>query len=113
VIQRTLYLMLSSSTANLCGSEIGLGVCSRHTSLNTLPGWRPSSWAYYGDDGRLFAESESKTQRSETFGTGDIIGCQVSFNDGVTFTKNGTSLGKDIDEHPSHSYKGLHDYIQG
>jgi Ran-binding protein 9/10 len=74
-------------------SLIGLGVCCKHASLNFSPGEGSSSWAYHGNDGCLYAESRSGTQYGETFGTGDIIGCQISPADGVIFTKNGISLG--------------------
>lgn len=95
--QGTPDLILSLSTANLSCSEIGLGICSRYTSLNAFPGFTPSSWAYYGDDGKLFAESLRGigTLYGETFGTGDVVGCKIAFGDRVTFTKNGTSLGED------------------
>jgi Ran-binding protein 9/10 len=72
---------------------IVLGLCSGYTSLDSLPGWKPSSWGYHGDDGKIY-ESNKGTAYGDKFGTGDVIGCHVSFDKGITFTKNGTSLGK-------------------
>ena len=57
-----------------------------------MPGWFQSSWGYHGNDGKLYSDGKSRTY-GDTFGTGDVMGCQIS-NEGVTFTKNGTSLGK-------------------
>jgi Ran-binding protein 9/10 len=59
-----------------------------------MPGWTSSSWGYHGDDGYSFAESTG-TPYGETFGTGDIVGCKISSDGNVVFTKNGTSLGKE------------------
>lgn len=74
-------------------SEIGLGFCSKFTPFNSLPGWTSASWGYHGDDGRRYS-SRTGTPYGETFGTGDIIGCQVRLNHEVIFTKNGSSQGK-------------------
>jgi hypothetical protein len=65
--------------------EIGLGLCSGFTSLDVLPGWTLGSWGYHGDDGKFYGDK---------FGTGDVVGCHFSFDKGITFTKNGTRLGK-------------------
>jgi Ran-binding protein 9/10 len=75
--------------------EIELGLCNGFTSLDTFPGWNFASWAYHGDDSRFFAESSTGTAYGDKFGTGDVVGCHVTFGKGVTFTKNGTSLGKE------------------
>jgi hypothetical protein len=61
-----------------------------------MPGWRSSSWGYHGDDGNSYAESGSGTPYGETFGSGDVIGCLMVLEDGVVFTKNGISFGKDL-----------------
>lgn len=60
-----------------------------------MPGWKSAAWRYHGDNGHLYAESGEGTPYSETFGTGDVVGCEIRFDEGVTFTKNGNSLGKD------------------
>src|SRR6266498_4634422 len=77
---------------------IGLGLCSGYTSLDAMPGWNPLSWGYHGDDGNFFAESGKGTTYGDTFKTGDVVGCHITFNKGVTFTKNGTSLGKELED---------------
>jgi Ran-binding protein 9/10 len=74
---------------------IGLGICSGYTSLNALPGWELSSWGYHGDDGKLYAQSSKGITYSDTFGTGDVVGCLIAFDKGITFTKNGTPLGNE------------------
>jgi hypothetical protein len=74
-------------------SEIGLGLCSRYTSLDSFPGWASASWGYHGHDGCKYAEN-TRTPYSYTFETGDIIGCKVRLKDDIFFTKNGASLGK-------------------
>jgi len=73
-------------------SEIGLGLCSRYTPLDTFPGWTSASWGYHGD-GFKFAEGNG-TQYGKTFKTGDIVGCKVRLKHDIIFTKNGASLGK-------------------
>lgn len=60
-----------------------------------MPGWSSSSWGYHGDDGKSFPESGTGTPYGETFGTGDIIGCKISLDGTVSFTKNGISLGRE------------------
>lgn len=74
-------------------SEIAVGLCSRYTRLDSLPGWTSASWGYHGDDGHKYSKNAG-TPYSETFNTGDIIGCRVSLKNDVVFTKNGASLGK-------------------
>jgi hypothetical protein len=64
-----------------------------------MPGWNPSSWAYHGDDGKFYAQSDAGTTYGDTFGAGDVVGCHIAFDKGVTFTKNGTSLGKESEDH--------------
>jgi hypothetical protein len=59
-----------------------------------MPGWNPSSWGYHGDDGKFFAESGTGTAYGDTFETGDVVGCHIDFDKGITFTKNDTSLGE-------------------
>ena len=85
--------------ADLCRSrEIGLGLCSGYTSLDAMPGWNHSSWGYHGDDGKFFAQSGTGTTYGDTFGAGDVVGCHITFDKGVTFTKNGASFGKESED---------------
>ena len=59
-----------------------------------MPGWHTSSWGYHGDDGRRFNSGEEGKTYGDKFGTGDVVGCYIAFDKGITFTKNGTSFGE-------------------
>jgi hypothetical protein len=74
-------------------SEIGLGLCSRYTSLDSLPGWTSASWGYHGRESYKYAEN-TRIPYGYAFDTGDIIGCRVRLKHDIFFTKNGASLGK-------------------
>lgn len=66
-----------------------------------MPGWyNPTapSFAYHGDDGRLFGNSNSSTRDyAGSYGKGDTIGCGVIYNDGIEgmifYTRNGQPQG--------------------
>ena len=57
-------------------SYIGIGLSADKSDLNSLPGWRPNTYGYHGDDGRLF--EEKITGRGKPYGpkftTNDVIG---------------------------------------
>ncbi|KFZ19923.1 hypothetical protein V502_03426, partial [Pseudogymnoascus sp. VKM F-4520 (FW-2644)] len=72
---------------------IGLGLCSGFTSLDAMPGWNPSSWGYHGDDGNIFDTSGTGKPYGGIFGTGDVVGCCLTCDNEISFTKNGISLG--------------------
>lgn len=73
---------------------IGVGFSGSKASLEKLPGWEPDSWAYHGDDGKSFCCQLTGKSYSETFTSGDIIGCGVNFMTRCAFfTKNGHFLG--------------------
>ncbi|RHZ49640.1 uncharacterized protein CDV56_102667 [Aspergillus thermomutatus] len=74
--------------------EIGLGVCSGYTTLDVLPGRFVSSWGYHGDDAKLYEASDQGKPYGERYGTGDVVGCLVTPERDIIFTKNGTSLGR-------------------
>ena len=76
---------------------IGVGFSGAKASLEKLPGWEPDSWAYHGDDGKIFSCQPTGTGKhfGPTFSSGDTIGCGVNFMDGTAFfTKNGDFLGE-------------------
>jgi hypothetical protein len=60
-----------------------------------MPGWRTGSWAYHGDDGKLFLEQGRGVRYGDTYGTGDVVGCGLdSKKNELFFTKNGEYVGK-------------------
>ena len=64
--------------------------------LNRQPGWEPNSYAYFGEDGRKYHDSE----RGEVYGPGfvqdDVIGCGLLCAEReIFFTKNGKFAGGD------------------
>ena len=66
-----------------------------------MPGWyNPTapSFAYHGDDGLLFGNSNSSSREyAGPYGKGDTIGCGVIYNDGIEgmifYTRNGQPQG--------------------
>ncbi|KAF2728033.1 hypothetical protein EJ04DRAFT_450168, partial [Polyplosphaeria fusca] len=76
-------------------SMMGIGMCHEHSAQIGMPGWEKGSWAYHGDDGKLFLEKGQGIRFGETYGAGDIIGCGSDIDeDELFFTKNGTRIGK-------------------
>jgi len=60
-----------------------------------MPGWNKGSWGYHGDDGKLYLEKGQGVRFGDTYGVGDVIGCEPDINkDEFFFTKNGTCVGK-------------------
>jgi hypothetical protein len=87
---------------------IGIGFSGSKASLERLPGWEEDSWAYHGDDGKIFPGQSAGKSYGPTFSTNDVVGCGVNFMNGSAFfTKNGHFLGtafrdlKDIKIYPS------------
>jgi hypothetical protein len=73
---------------------IGIGLSTKKTVLNRLPGWDNESWAYHGDDGFVFAASQSGKAYGPRFTTQDVVGCGVNFRKSECFfTRNGVYLG--------------------
>jgi len=58
-----------------------------------LPGWVESSFGYHADDGRFIAENGAGHPYGPVFSVGDTVGCGVSDNNELFFTKNGKFLG--------------------
>ena len=67
-----------------------------------MPGWYNASapsFAYHGDDGHLYANSNSSSKEyAGSYGKGDTIGCGVIYDDSVEgtifYTRNGAPQGK-------------------
>ncbi|KAK3491457.1 CTLH/CRA C-terminal to lish motif domain-containing protein [Neurospora crassa] len=73
---------------------IAIGFETRKAQLSRFPGWEGESWAYHGNDGKIFASgSNSGRSYGPTYGAGDTVGCLVNFRTNqVLFTKNGEEL---------------------
>lgn len=76
-------------------STIGVGLCHENSPFTGMPGWRKGSWAYHGDDGKLYLEAGHGLPYSDTFGAGDVVGCGSDISkDELFFTKNGKYISK-------------------
>ncbi|KAI9796865.1 MAG: hypothetical protein M1833_005914 [Piccolia ochrophora] len=79
----------------------GIGFATQPARLDQMPGWHnpvAPSWAYHGDDGCLFANSNTTWKPyTPPYGPGDTVGCGVIYQDGVNgtifYTRNGKPLG--------------------
>ena len=75
-------------------AAIALGFSSNKASLERLPGWEADSWAYHGDDGKIFFGESSGRAYGPMFAVGDVIGCGFNFSTNQAFfTRNGQDLG--------------------
>ncbi|KAJ3576275.1 hypothetical protein NP233_g531 [Leucocoprinus birnbaumii] len=81
-------------------SHISIGsFASPAVKFSRLPGWEPSSWGYYGDDGHAYENGRPGVAYAQTFGFGDVIGCGIDFTTHKMFyTKNSTFLGPVFDD---------------
>lgn len=78
-----------------------IGFSTQPARLDRMPGWYNAtapSFAYHGDDGRLYANSnQSLKDYAGSYGKGDTIGCGVIYNDSVEgtifYTRNGQPQG--------------------
>lgn len=63
-----------------------------------MPGWKSArglSIGYHGDDGGVFALTDSYLTNGPQYTEGDTVGCGVDYSRGTIFiTKNGELLGK-------------------
>ena len=87
----SLFQVLITNTGK--DDVIALGLCEKNYPANKLPGWKPLSVGYHGDDGGIFVESTKMTYyTNETFKEA-IIGVMVETQEeGVTFTKRTASV---------------------
>jgi len=80
---------------------IAVGVSTSSFSLEGMqPGWDLNSCAYHGDDGRVFFGNTCVSSFPK-FGPGDTVGCGMSCDGGLFFTRNGAFLGfvRDVTQH--------------
>jgi len=70
---------------------IGVGLARAGYAKNQMPGWKPVSYAWHGDDGKTFANGASPgTPLSTPWQEGDVIGCGIDFRRAaIFFTRNG------------------------
>ena len=69
---------------------IGVGICTKDSPLETVPGADPFSFGYIFNGG-IYCESDSSAayETEETFDSGDQIGVLLDFNTAtLTFSKN-------------------------
>ena len=83
-----------------------IGFATQPARLEAMPGWYnpiAPSWAFHGDDGRLFANSnESYRDYAEPYGKGATIGCGIIYQNSVDghvfYTRDGEPLGVAFDK---------------
>lgn len=79
-------------------SHVSIGFAGPNVKTTRLPGWEVHSWGYHGDDGCSFAAERNGTPYSQTYGSGDKVGCGIDFSTRRAFyTKNGQLLGPVFD----------------
>ena len=73
---------------------IAVGLAGGSFELNRQPGWEANSYAYHGEDGRKYSESERGEAYGPSFTAGDVVGCGFLLSRReIFFTVNGRSLG--------------------
>lgn len=73
---------------------IGIGLVSRKSLTNRLPGMDKNSYGYHGDDGYIFSTASPGKPYGPTFTTDDVIGCGLNtITNSCFYTKNGVFLG--------------------
>lgn len=74
--------------------SIAIGLAEAAFPLNRQPGWEPNSYAYHGEDGRRYHDSERGENYGPSFVSGDVIGCGFLVSKAeIFFTRNGKQLG--------------------
>ena len=76
IFSRTTYYFEITIVSGGNSSFIGIGLSASNSDLNCLPGWKPNTYGYHGDDGRLFEYSFDGRGKSygPKFTTNDTIG---------------------------------------
>ncbi|KAK7422447.1 hypothetical protein QQZ08_009499 [Neonectria magnoliae] len=79
---------------------LGLGFCGEDIGRNQMPGWFDGSWAYHGDNGKLFIGSDYEGVvptpdfgAPGEFSAGDVVGACLNLETGEGFcTLNGKKM---------------------
>eukprot|EP00891_Asterochloris_glomerata_P006734 jgi/Astpho2/6734/gw1.00102.16.1_t len=91
---------------------ITMGFTHAGSQSNKQPGWEPDTYAYHGDDGKLFHDSGSGVPYGPKWATGDIVGAGWNLQrQEMFFTKNGKDLGvafKGVTTEPLWPTIGMH-----
>jgi len=78
-------------------SAIGIGLAVTGSITDCMPGWRPCTFGYHGDDGKRFRLEETSGSGDEygpTWKVNDVVGCGWNHATGEIFlTYNGRNLG--------------------
>jgi len=91
----------NDSSLNWC-TAIGLALDTFSTK-GRMPGWRKDSFAYHGDDGKIFHEAVH--EYGPVFGAGKTIGCGLDLLNGhIFFTLDGINLDIAFDCVPVETY---------
>ena len=81
---------------------IGIGLTSKGSKLNRMPGWNKYTIGYHGDNGKVYKGKRNGSKYGPSFGVGDIVGCGLDLeHNTVFFTKNGRSIGVAISNWPN------------
>ena len=80
-------------------SAIGLGIGTKLTGGDSMPGWDEHSWGFHGDDGRKFHGSSRDTGHlgayASPYGKRDTVECCFDASARtISFRKNGEDLGE-------------------
>jgi len=83
--------------------SVAVGLVPADYPSNRLPGWENGSYAYHGDEGRVYGGPISYGARyGPSFGDGDVVGVGFCpFRGEIFFTHNGVFLGVAFREVPS------------
>eukprot|EP00026_Physarum_polycephalum_P008877 Phypoly_transcript_08980.p1 GENE.Phypoly_transcript_08980~~Phypoly_transcript_08980.p1 ORF type:complete len:330 (+),score=50.53 Phypoly_transcript_08980:162-1151(+) len=73
---------------------VAIGVGSADISgKDLLPGWRTGSYGYHSKEGKVFLGEQQGAPYGPTLVTGDVVGCGITLDGNLYFTKNGQNIG--------------------
>jgi len=82
---------------NISGTHSTVAIGIGTTDINgyhILPGWVPGSYGYHSNDGCVYPQYGAKgPPYSPRYVTGDVVGCGLTLENELYFTKNGKNLG--------------------